>query len=141
MKRTSRYCPNCSPLRSAIFTPLSCFCLTRDFLQACIACSRPSLLLPQGTQLTQNLWLGELIVPDQLDMLPQDRRQMRPGIFWYCALATGEFRSGCCQVARIPDDDGVDDQTQRCGSIQLRLVFTLGKTALLPKEDAPRQRM
>ncbi len=43
------------------------------------------------------------------------------------------------EVARIPDDDCVDEQAERRRAIELRLIFTLDEPPLLPEEEGSRQ--
>src|SRR2546428_5141674 len=72
-----------------------------------------------------------------MDVLPEQRREMRPGVLRDRAVTAIQFLGGGLEVASVPDREGVDDEAERRRSVELCLVAAITETALAAEADLP----
>lgn len=74
-------------------------------------------------------------------MVPVQGRHVRPDLLEDGLSSSGAEVAGGRQVAGVPDDDGVDDDAQSGGSVELSLVVAVGEPASSGEGDRSSHRM
>src|SRR2546428_7919466 len=91
----------------------------------------------KGPELASDHRLLKTVVADQVDVLPEQGGEMRPGVLGDRVVTAGQFLGGGLEIASVPDRESVDDEAERRRSVELRLVAAITETALAAEADLP----
>ena len=76
-----------------------------------------------------------------MNMLPENGREMLPDVLLDRMALLFQFGLCLLKIAGIPDHDGIEDEREGRGSVELCFIAAIGEASLAAKEDGACHRM